>query len=83
MDFALIGEVAEKIIIYALAVVIAIERVRRWRYKHNGRDRRKDNPGEPMLVPGREEVCIKHGETLSEIKNELINIRRRLRRLEP
>ncbi len=83
MDFAAIGEIAEKIVIYAVAVIIAFERVKRWRYKRNGVDRRKDNPGDPMLVPGREETCIEHGEELVEIKNELKHINRRLNKLEP
>ncbi len=82
MDFAVIGEITEKIVIYAIAAIIAFEKVKRWRYKRNGIDRRKDNPGEPMLVPGREESCIKHGKALTRIENELIHVNRRLAKLE-
>ncbi len=82
MDIPLVGEIVEKIVIYAVAVIIALERVKRWRYKRNGIDRRKDNPGDPMLVPGKEEACIKHIKALSRIENELIHVNRRLTKLE-
>lgn len=74
-------------ILVGIAVAfVAIERAIRTynniAWKRNGRDRRKlNNPG-VEYTPGAAEACQKHGKALAEIKNELVNVNRRLKRLE-
>lgn len=77
---------ASQLILVGIAVAfVAIERAMKiysnvvW--KKNGKNRRKDNPGIEH-TPGAATACQEHGKALSGIKNELININRRLLKLE-
>lgn len=78
---------ASQLILVGIAVAfVAIERAIKIygniTWKRNGRNRRKSsNPGIEH-TPGAATACQKHGNALAEIKNELLNINRRLKKLE-
>ena len=82
------SEIGQWILIGIAVAFVAIERAMKVyhniAWKRNGTERRKNtnNPG-VEYTPGAATICQENGRTLSEIKNELINIRRRLRKLEP
>ncbi len=80
------NEVLPWILLGISVAFVAIERALRiynnFAWKRNGRDRRKlDNPGVEH-TPGAAQVCQDNAKALSGIENELVNIRRRLNRLE-
>ena len=78
---------ASQLILVGIAVAfVAIERAIKIygaiAWKRNGKNRRKNsNPG-IEYTPGASKACQKHGEALAGIENELVNINRRLKRLE-
>ena len=80
------NDIVAWIMVGVSVAIVVFERALRiysnFAWRRNGRDRRKlDNPGVEH-TPGAAEPCQKHGKSLAEIKNELVNIRRRLTRLE-
>lgn len=78
---------AGQLILVGIAVAfVAIERAMKIynnvAWKRNGKNRRKnENPGTEH-TPGAATACQEHGNALAEIKNELLNINRRLKKLE-
>lgn len=78
---------ASQLILVGIAVAfVALERALKIynsvAWKRNGRNRRKNsNPGTEH-TPGAATACQEHGKALAGIKNELLNINRRLKRLE-
>lgn len=81
------SEVAQWIMIGIATAFVAIERALKiysnMTWKKNGTERRKNtnNPGIEH-TPGAALICQENGKALSGIKNELVNIRRRLAKLE-
>ncbi len=82
------NEIGQWILVGIAVAFVAIERaVRLYQniaWKKNGKDRRRStahNPG-VQYTPGAAEACQKHGKALSGINNELVNINRRLLKLE-
>lgn len=80
------SEIAKWILVGIAVAFVALERaVKLYQtvaWKKNGKDRRKPNNPGVKYTPGAAEACQEHGKALSGINNELINIRRRLTRLE-
>lgn len=81
------SEVAKWILVGIAVAFVALERAVKLyqtvQWKRNGTDRRKPRPNNPgvQYTPGAAVPCQEHGKALSEIKNELTNIRRRLTKL--
>ncbi len=81
------SEIGQWILIGIAVAFVAIERAMKiyanMSWKKNGTERRKNtnNPG-VEYTPGAATACQENGKALSGIKNELVNIRRRLTKLE-
>ncbi|NVM21414.1 MAG: hypothetical protein HWN68_06505 [Desulfobacterales bacterium] len=65
----------ERVAILLVAIIIAWEKAKRWYYGKNNRDRRRPVNPAPNMVPGKGDICIKHGEKLVKIETEIKNIK--------